>query len=148
MSAAARLFGQDRALQALEMGLGVDSAGYNVFVCGIEGADKAEVVRRLLLDLRLVCAMPHDHVFLHNFEDALSPRHLSLPAGGAEALTDGMARWVATLAKELPRLLRTDAHLARRKKLFDRYQRAERQLFRRLDRKLRPEDLALATVED
>lgn len=148
LSGAARLFGQERALEALAMGLAVDAAGYNVFVCGIEGADKADVVSRLLEEMRLSCAMPRDHVFLHNFEDPLSPRHLALPAGGAEDLSDGMARWVHTLSKEMPRLLRTEAHLARRKKLFDRYQRAEKQLYRRLNRKLKSDELVLASVED
>ena len=148
MGAADRLFGQERALDALQMGLGVDAPGYNVFVCGIDGADKAAMVRELLEEMQLQCKMPRDHVFLHNFDDPLSPRHLALAAGQAEALDDGLARWVETLSKEMPRLLRTDAHLARRQKLFDRYQRAEQQLFRRLERKLRAASLTLASVED
>ena len=143
-----RLYGQARALEALQMGLGVEAPGYNVFVCGIDGADKALMVRELLQEMQLTCPLPRDHVFLHNFDDPLSPRHLALPSGQAEALDDGLARWVETLSKEMPRLLRTEAHLARRQKLFDRYQRAEKQLYRRLDRELRAAHLALASVED
>ena len=44
----AGLFGQERAMEAIRLGLAVDAPGYNVFVCGIGGARKAETVLELL----------------------------------------------------------------------------------------------------
>ena len=49
----AGLFGQNLALDAIQMGLAVNAPGYNVFICGIGGARKAETVVHLLEELRL-----------------------------------------------------------------------------------------------
>ena len=62
-----RLFGQQRALDAIEMGLNVDSPGYNIFVCGIGGTDKAEVMQELLESMKFDAHAVVDHVFVHNF---------------------------------------------------------------------------------
>lgn len=143
-----RLFGQERALAAIELGLGVRAPGYNVFVSGIGGTDRTEVVRQLLAKLQLTCAMPRDHVFLFNFQDPMQPRHLALPPGGAEHLREGMESWIGALRTALPKLLRSEDHLARRQALFERYRKAEKQLLHRLDRRMRAVRLGLATVED
>lgn len=148
VSPSERLFGQERALEAIELGLGVRAPGYNVFISGIGGTDRTEVVRELLARLQLSCAIPRDHVVLFNFDDPMQPRHLALPPGGGPALREGMERWVGALRTELPKLLRSEEHLARRQALFDRYRKAETQLIQRLDRRLRAVRLGLATVED
>ena len=42
------IFGQDRALRALELGLSIRHRGYNIFASGLSGTDKKQVIRRLL----------------------------------------------------------------------------------------------------
>ncbi len=148
LSAQETLFGQDRALQALAMGLALDAPGYNVFVCGIGGTDRAEIVVSLLRQMRLDCVLPRDHVFVHNFDGPIAPKHLPLPPGGAAALAEGMERWVHALSTEVPKLLRGKPHLARRHGLFRRYQKAEAQLFQRLEKRLTAAGLSVAVVED
>jgi predicted ATP-dependent protease len=148
LTARETLFGQARALEALELGLALDAPGYNVFVCGIGGTDRAEIVVSLLRQMRLACVMPRDHVFVHNFDSPIAPKHLALPPGGAAALAEGMDRWVHALATEVPKLLRGKPHLARRHGLFRRYQKAESQLFQRLEKRLAAAGLALTVLED
>ncbi len=142
------LYGQERALEALELGLAVDARGYNIFVCDIGGTDKAEIVVSLLRQMRLVCPLPRDHVFVHNFESAIEPKHIALPPGSAAALSEGMDRWVHALSTEVPKLLRSQGHVGRRHAMFRKYQKAEAQLFQRLDKRLAAAGLALVTVED
>ncbi|MFK5956241.1 MAG: AAA family ATPase [Planctomycetota bacterium] len=142
-----RLIGQERALEAIQMGLAVDAPGYNVFVCGLGGTDRAEVIQELLEQKNLDCGAPVDHVFVHHFEDPMSPRHLCFEQGGGAALAEGMGRWVHALSTEIPKLLKDERHVARRSRLFARYQKAEQQLLKRLQTKLRKVDLALVSVE-
>ncbi len=148
LNARETLFGQERALQALELGLALEAPGYNVFVCGIGGTDKAEIVVSLLRQSRMVCQLPRDHVFVHNFESPIEPRHLALRPGGAAALAEGMDRWVHALSTEVPKLLRSQNHLARRHAMFRKYQKAEAQMFQRLEKRLAAAGLALVTIED
>ncbi|MHC4823072.1 MAG: AAA family ATPase [Planctomycetota bacterium] len=142
------LYGQDRAMEAIHMGLGVDAPGYNVFVCGIGGTDRALVMQQLLEELKLSCGLPHDHVFVHNFENPMEPRHLRFAPGGGAALVEGMGRWVHALSTDIQKLLKDEKHVQRRQRLFSRYQKAEQQLLRRLQGKLRKAGLALVTVEN
>ncbi len=142
-----RLFGQERALTALQLGISLDAPGYNVFVTGLGGIQRSELLVELLERMELHCAEPRDHVFVHHFQNPLEPKHLALPPGGGPRLAEGMTRWVHALRTELPKLLRSKEHVERRHRLFRRYQRAESQLFRRLGRKAEARGLALVEVE-
>jgi predicted ATP-dependent protease len=142
------LVAQSRALEALRMGLAVPGPGFHVFVAGLGGADEPERVVGLIEQLRMQCPLPRDHVFVHNFADAVRPTHLQLAAGQAGTLMTGMDRWVRTLTREIPKLLESDAHVERRHRLYTRYQKAEEQLFRRFGRRLQAQGLELVTIED
>ena len=140
--------GQDRALEALEMGLAVNAPGYNIFVAGLEGGEKFDNLRPLLDRVRFSCPRLQDHVYLHNFADPVRPQHMALDAGGGPELANAMQDWIAALQREIPRALDSDEHLARRSKLFRRYSVAEEQLFRRLSKRAETAGLVLVQVED
>ena len=140
--------GQERALEALEMGLAVDAPGYNIFVAGLEGSQKFATLAPLLDRVRLSFPDLRDHAYLHNFTDPLRPQHLSLPGGGGQELATAMRDWVAALQREIPKALESEEHQARRQKLIRRYAAAEEQLFRRLARRASVAGLSLVEVED
>ena len=43
------LIGQDRGLDALEFGTGLEASGYNIFVLGAPGSGRHNAVKRFLL---------------------------------------------------------------------------------------------------
>ena len=45
------IIGQDRALQALALGLDIKHNGYNVFVTGLSGTGRTTTIRRLLKEI-------------------------------------------------------------------------------------------------
>lgn len=129
------------------MGLAVQAPGYNVFVTGIGGPERFQTVRAVLEQVQLSCPLLKDHVFVHNFLDPIRPRHLALPAGKGVRLAEAMRNWRRAMRREIPRLLSSEEHLARRDRLLRRYASAEEQLFRRLARRARAAGLALVQVE-
>ena len=42
------IYSQDRALRAIEMGLGIRRPGYNIYVAGVEGTGKTSVIKQFL----------------------------------------------------------------------------------------------------
>jgi len=46
VASAQEFIGQERALAALELGLGIGNNGYNIFVSGLTGAEKLETLSR------------------------------------------------------------------------------------------------------
>lgn len=141
------LIGQSRALDALQMGIGIRSRGYNIFVSGIAGTHKTSTVRELLQRMQLNCPVLHDHLFVHNFQDPYRPRHLRLPMGGGPALARAMDEWVRSLQRTLPRILTDKGHVEQRKALIGRYRRAESLLFERIGKRAEQSGLVLVQVQ-
>jgi AAA domain len=61
------LVGQERATQALHMGLGMRQQGYNIFVCGFEGTGAQTQIAALLRERAATLPTPGDWVYVHNF---------------------------------------------------------------------------------
>ena len=60
--------GQERARAALELGLGVASSGFNIFVSGLTGAHKLESLRDWVAQQATQESTPGDWGYVHNFE--------------------------------------------------------------------------------
>src|SRR5579883_2572583 len=73
--------GQERALRALDFGLGVRHRGYNVYVSGLTGAGKKQLVQRLLEARAGGQTPPDDWVYVHNFDEPDSPLAIRLAGG-------------------------------------------------------------------
>ena len=75
------VIGQERAVQAIEFGLNMRSAGYNIFVTGTEGTGKSTIVRELASKHARSQAVPDDWCLVNNFQDEFRPRAIALPPG-------------------------------------------------------------------
>jgi Cdc6-like AAA superfamily ATPase len=79
--------GQRRAMEALEFGIGVDSAGYNLFVTGLSGSGRTHTVREFLQEIAATRVAPDDWVYVHDFEQPDRPKALRLPVGRGRELS-------------------------------------------------------------
>jgi hypothetical protein len=63
------LLGQDRALAALELGLSIRKKGYNIYVSGMMGSGRKQLVQQLLKERASNEPTPPNWVYLHNFQE-------------------------------------------------------------------------------
>ena len=91
------IIGQDRALSALDFGVGIEGRGYNLFVLGSPEARNDERVLRFLERRAAGQEAPSDWCYVNNFEDESRPSYLELPAGRGMELS----RDIETLTEEL-----------------------------------------------
>ncbi|MFN5913608.1 MAG: hypothetical protein ACK43J_04375, partial [Chitinophagaceae bacterium] len=63
------LIDQQRAQEALKMGLTIQSDGFNVFVSGEEGTGKLTAVRSFLEKITQTAPTPKDWCYVYNFKD-------------------------------------------------------------------------------
>jgi len=75
------LVGQERAVSALEFGLGIRAPGYNIFVAGPAGTGKTSYSQRLVRLRAATEPVPQDWAYVHNFDHADEPIALAFPAG-------------------------------------------------------------------
>ena len=75
--------GQERAIAAINFGIGMPQDGYNLFVLGPSGVGKHHIVRRVIEPIAKSMKNPVDWCYIYNFDDPQRPIAISLPQGTA-----------------------------------------------------------------
>ncbi len=102
------IIAQDRAIQAINMGLSIQRPGFNIYVAGIEGTGKTSVIRQFLQTWSANSEAPPDWVYLYNFSEPENPRCLSLPRGEGKKFKKSMEHFVKSLRSEIPVALQSE----------------------------------------
>ena len=75
------IIGQDRALRAIELGLEMDSPGYNIFLSGFVGTGRSTTIRHVLQRLDGQRSHPDDLCYVYGFVRPERPVALFVPGG-------------------------------------------------------------------
>jgi lon-related putative ATP-dependent protease len=134
-----RIIGQERAIDALKLGLGIKDAKnrYNIFVAGGPGTGKMSAVEHFLSRASADEPQPPDLCYVHNFDNPYSPRYLELPAGKGCQLRTNLAHHIERLKREIPKVFESDEFKARSKKITDRYGERRTTLLEEMEAKAR-----------
>lgn len=91
------IIGQDRAVSAVEFGMGINTDGYNIFAVGPTGTGKATTIQDFLTREAASLPAPDDWVYVHNFEKPYQPNAIRIPAGRAHLFSKEMEKLVEDL---------------------------------------------------
>ena len=105
--------GQERAVSALEMGLEIEAAGFNVFVSGAPGTGRNSALRSHLERVAVTKPNPPDWGYIHNFQDPTQPTPIHLPCGMMRDLDQDMSQLVETCRAEIPAAFESDDYAHR-----------------------------------
>ena len=111
------LLGQDRAQEALALGLGVEGDGYNIFAHGPSAGDKGIQVRRMLRERAATRPPASDWCYVYNFDNDSKPLHLRLPAGRGQRLRQDLDVFVSELQTALAAAFEGEEYQTRRQAL-------------------------------
>lgn len=137
------LIGQERALEALRFGTAIKRQGFNIFVLGQHGAGKHEAVEAFLRDQAQHQPAPSDWVYVNNFRVPHKPVALSMPAGLASQLKDGMAQVIDDLKLTIPALLESEEYQNRRQTIDEEFRERQEEAFEGLRAKAEAQDITL-----
>ena len=121
--------GQERALEALELGAPMPSRGFNLFVMGPNGAGKLEMVQRLLAGRAAAEASPADWCYLNNFDEPTQPRLLRLPPSWGSHWRRDLEQLVDELRTAIPATFESDEYRSRLQELQQQLNRRQREAF-------------------
>ncbi len=130
------IVGQEDALEALRFGLEVEASGQNVYVRGLSGSGRLSLVRQLLEEIRPARESGCDRLYVRNFQTPSRPRLISLPAGRGRSLRDAMAQFTDFLRRDFGEALGSEALIARRQLIDERFQARAREQSEPLDAEL------------
>jgi lon-related putative ATP-dependent protease len=135
--------GQQRALGAIEFGVGMRREGYNLFAMGPEGIGRRTVVRRHLEAQAKTLPPPSDWCYVFNFSTPHKPRALQLPSGTAPAFRASMERLVEDLRAAVPAAFETDEYRNRRQQIEAEFGERQERVLQDFGERARAQRIAL-----
>lgn len=142
------LIGQERATQALQMGLGMPQPGYNIFVSGFQGLGARTEIETLLRHKAVQQDTPGDWVYVHNFRHPEQPQALALDTGQGRRLQQDMERFVMQLLETLPKAFREEGFEKEQRELSVKYEQQARQQQEAFSQMARDRGFALQVEAD
>jgi len=143
---AEELLGQNRALDAIRLAIGIDAPGYNVFVAGLRSRHERESVLRLLGAKAAALPTPGDWVYVNNFRTPEAPKAIYLHAGQGRELMRRMNELVSFVIEQLPKAFRHEDFDQERSALRDKYNKRAQDLFGNLEQKARERGFAIQST--
>ncbi len=143
LPAETQVVGQERAVEALEFGMNIESAGHNVFALGPAGTGRRELVQHLLNDEAADDETPPDWCYVNNFDDERKPQALSLPAGRGSELKEDMDQLIEDLQTALPATFESEEYQARREMIREEVREDQETALENLQERAREENIAL-----
>jgi predicted ATP-dependent protease len=115
----AEALGQADGLRALEFGVSMAAAGYNIFVLGESGSGRRTFVLEALHARAAAQPTPPDWCYVQDFAEPRRPRALAVGAGRADGLAHDIARLIDDLRRLIPAALESERAVARRTAAMD-----------------------------
>jgi lon-related putative ATP-dependent protease len=139
--------GQDRALEALTFGAGIQQKGYNMFVTGAPGAGRHVAVRSFLDRVAAALGAPCDWAYVYDFDNPRKPKALRLESGVALALRDTMRELIDDLRTAIPPLFESEDYRGRRRAVDAEVNKETGEAFAALNAKAEPQGFALVNTQ-
>jgi lon-related putative ATP-dependent protease len=112
------IIGQDRALRALNLGLGIEEKGFNVYVAGPPGTGKTTAVRSFLETMAKNRPASPDWCYVNNFHNSYEPLYIQLPTGRAKTFRKDLDNFIEEAKRSVPRALQSDEFQSKRGELI------------------------------
>jgi predicted ATP-dependent protease len=141
-------FGQDDGLDALEFGMNMRAAGYNVFVLGESGSGRRTFVLDALRSRARSGATPGDWCYVQDFADPRRPRALMVPPGRGEELRLAVGAAVDEIRRAFPFVLASELAAERRAEATAAMERDVRELLGEFRSRMRDDENVVLLEKD
>jgi ATP-dependent Lon protease len=140
------IIGQDRALEAIRLGVDIKSPGYNIFIAGLSGSGKATTIKKMLEKISDKTPTLYDYAYVNNFKVNDQPLLLKFPKGKAKQFKQDLKSAIDLLKQKIPLALESDSYIIRKKNLIEEFSKKEQELMESFDQHLRQKGFALGQV--
>ncbi len=127
--------GQNRAVDAINFGLGMDFTGYNLYLAGPTGVGKTTTIETILSTVAKDKPSPPDWIYVFNFQEPNSPKAIDLPTGKGKELKDDMEEFLKDLKQDIPRAFEGKEFEEQKQDTMNEFQRKKNNLFEELQKK-------------
>ncbi|MFQ5842926.1 MAG: AAA family ATPase, partial [Thermodesulfobacteriota bacterium] len=141
------IIGQERALEAIRLGLDINGFGYNIFVTGLVGTGRKTAIKGLLEEIDTAGKIPNDICYVNNFKNPDMPEMISLPAGRGNEFREDMDNFIETLKKKIPLIFEDERYLNKKKEILEKFRDQQAAYFKEFEKKVTQEKFSLVQVQ-
>ncbi len=127
------IVGQDRAIRAMQFGLGIKEKGFNIYVSGMPGTGRTTAVRRYLEEVAVKQSVPSDWCYVNNFQDPYRPHALRLPAGRAIELQKGMDTLTKIVFQEVRNVFESEEYAKHKEETLNKFQQRKQEILEKVN---------------
>jgi hypothetical protein len=131
--------GQERAVRAIEFGLGVNKPGFNIFVTGLTGTGKTSIIKAFLKKITAErvpadadSAFPEDWCYLYNFSDPDRPQALKIHRGWGKGLKADMEELIENLQRDAKKMFESEEFARQRQAMIEELQKKQQEMMQGL----------------
>ncbi len=147
VEACEEVIGQERAQEAIRLGLDINTVGYNIFVTGLAGTGRFTTIKCVLEEMDIKGKIPNDFCYVNNFKNPDMPHMLSLPPGQGDAFKKEMETLIDSLKKKIPLLFENETYLNKKKEVVEKYRNKQAEMFREFEKRVNKEGFALVQIQ-
>lgn len=125
--------GQARALDAIDFGLNLDSAGFNIFILGENGTGKSTTIKTIVEKKASEESVPDDWCYVYNFDNPDFPIAISMEPGEASIFYKDMEELIKILKVEIPKIFDSKEYERQKNKILEEFQQKQKQMFSSLE---------------
>ena len=127
------IIGQKRAEKAMELGLKIRAAGYNIYMCGSAGLGKTSYAKICAENAAKDRPRPDDYCYVYNFDEPRSPKALRFKAGEGRQFRDDMNELAEFFNSELNRVFSSDEYEEQKNEIIRSYDERRNLLTREME---------------
>lgn len=142
--------GQERAIRAIEFGLGVNRPGFNIFVTGLTGTGKTSIIKAFLKKVtsqrtaaETEPLLPGDWCYVYNFSDSDRPLALKIRRGWGKILKADTEQLIQTLQREAKKMFESDEFAHQRQTMVEQLQKKQQEMMEALMEEASQNDFTL-----
>ncbi len=137
------IVGQERAVDAILFGIGIQREGYNLFALGPSGTGKRTTIRQFLDQRGAAEPVSPDWCYVNNFEQPHKPRVLRLPPGQGVVLRKDMDRLVEELRSAIPAAFESEDYRTRKQEAEEEFKEQQEKAFTEIRQQAQEHNVAL-----
>ena len=121
--------GQERAIKAVEFGLGMNSHGYNIYISGVVGTGKITYAKKAVAKIAATRPAATDWVYVNNFDKQEEPIAIALLAGQGAEFRSAMEHLVNEVKTAIPKAFLSEGYELARSQIIKALQEERSELF-------------------
>jgi lon-related putative ATP-dependent protease len=137
------VIGQNRAVEAIQFGIGIQQDGYNLFALGPSGTGKRTTIRQFLDQKAADESVPPDWCYVNNFEQPHKPQTLKLPPGQGIVLRDDMEKLIEELRTAIPAAFESEDYRTRKQEIEEEFKEQQEKAFNEVQQQAQERGISL-----